>query len=426
MGISNQEVEKYFLKHKVKYRSYVDGEEESPDFANLLKDIDYLIKSPGIKMDRWLIVAAQTLGIEIINDLELFYLLKSENKYICVTGTNGKTTVVTYLGLILKQLNINHFSIGNIGTPCFSVIDDVKADDLLVVEASSYMLETCHKFRPNVLAITNIFPHHLDHHGSFQEYFNAKLKIANRMREADLIIYPDNNQFLKKALTNCKAQKHSFSYSNDNASGYYLKNTLVFKNAAFYFPAKRNFSKHDQLNFLTSMMIIYSLYNKEYNLSMVVNKIELLKKPPYRFELILNKSNLKIYNDSKATNPFATIASLQEVIYQKRTEQLILIGGGEIQPHNYQVLKVLLNKVDQIYLYGANRFVIKDAWKEDIASKINLMATLPEVMEHLSKVLTDFKQTTILFSPMSSSFDQFSSYEERGKVFNELVKKFLE
>lgn len=425
MGISNKSVEQYFLKESVNYQVYIDDNQKT-DFYQLLKNVDYVIKSPGIKMDEWLIIAAKSLSIKVITDLELFYLLKPNLFYIAVTGTNGKTTVVNFTHTLLEKSNYNHYVVGNIGVPIFSIMDKVTKDDIILVETSSYMLEGTEKFTPKIYTITNIYPHHLDHHDHFLDYYEAKVRIIDRMDSSNVVIYPRNSPSLSRRVQKAKVNSGSFAYNDENATAYFAKGIVVLDKKSSFFGNQKNFSKCDQINILNSLMIMYylsKLKDEPIFLNKWIEDTKYLTKYPYRCQEIYHEFNQIIYNDSKATNPFATLTSLQEVIYQYPNAEIILIAGGHLQEHNYQILKSVLRKVNQIYLYGENRFLIRASWNEPtILKKCFLYENLEEVVNEVSKNRV-YNNRVILFSPMSSSYDQFISFEERGKIFNELIKE---
>ena len=179
MGISNKEVEKFFKQNNVNYIKYIDGDLFE---TKILKNIDFIIKSSGIKFDTNFLKIAESLKIKVISDLELFYLLFPNKEMILVTGTNGKTTTSILISSLLNDANIYKSGVyGNIGIPLFSLNDEL----VEVVEASSFKLHNSYKLKPHIYIVTSLVSHHLDYHQNEENYYYDKLKIINNLNEFD-------------------------------------------------------------------------------------------------------------------------------------------------------------------------------------------------------------------------------------------------
>ncbi len=428
MGKSNQAIKTFFDQHQIAYVAYDDADKEKKKDIKI-DDYDYLIKSPGVPLSQQLVLDALNHHIPVISDLELFYLLKPNQKYVSVTGSNGKTTITYFIHQLLDMLGIKHHLGGNIGIPLFSFIDQVSNNDLILIEASSYMLEAVTKFCPLIHVISNIYQHHLDHHLCFQTYFDAKVKPLDGGNKV-CCIYPASCSPIKTRIDKNGCLGVSFSQGTAKGDINVDDCLLNIDQKAYYLEKLTNFSKIDQLNILISLEVINYLkqvYPKQICLEAVFDKIDQLKKYPFREQLIVNNAKALIINDSKATNYYATKAAtlILKDKYPNDHFYKILIAGGKKQ--NY--LKNSFSFVsffDEINLYGENRYQLRNLVGE--YTKNNVYETLEEVIKDLDlrmqKKISNSKKLLILFSPMAASHDQYQSYVERGKHFNELINSY--
>lgn len=421
LGISNQAIKEFFDKEKIRYSIFDDN------MKNLNKedemDYTYIIKSPSVTLDHPIILKAKQLNIPVISDLELFYLIKPNQKYISITGSNGKTTVAYFLHQLLNECQISNYLVGNIGIPLFTIIEKVKEDDLIIIETSSFMLESINHFKPLIHVITNIYPHHLDHHKNFKNYFLAKI---NPLKNNSTTIYPKNNLLIKNKTKLRKIDSYSFS-TNSTDSDFWLKNKIFnFKNESYYVNDLDEFSNIDQTNLLISfsiIMILRQYYLNKIAINNLLNIIKSLKKYPFREQIIKNTNEITIINDSKATNYYATLVATNNLIKKEEYQEYykIIIIGGKKQNYNHQNFN-FFKYFDEVLIYGEN--------KNDLDALINkytrttLFNNLEEIFDDLKikrKRISNHIRLLILFSPMSASHDQYRSYIERGEHFDSLV-----
>lgn len=412
-GSSNEAFAKYLDRKVLPYIICDDESIKKIKFDNT----SILVKSPGISTIKPIFQKIINTGVEIITDLELFYLLNSKKNFICVTGSNGKTTTCNVLFNLLGDLEFK--MAGNMGIPLFS-LDNSKIDNL-IIEASSFMLECTKYFHPHIFIITNLFPHHLDAHGTFENYYQAKFKPIRNMRENDVIIYESSIKEIIPYLNDCRANKYSFSLDDHNADSFIDKDWIVIRKEKIF-----KFSKHRLIN--TGVMqdiIIGCIVAKLYKIDNehIKEKLKIFNPLEHRFEIIHNSNSLIIINDSKATNPPATINALNNVRLNFPDYNIILILGGKDGNEDYHMLNQNLANVSQIYFYGENANIILNALDKEIKCKLEyyIYCNLDEVIHSIKYNLT--KKVVILFSPASSSKDQFTSFEERGKVFKDLIIK---
>lgn len=416
MGKTNLAIKEFFDKNSVKYRVYVDNDKDYEDIT--IKDVDYIVKSPGIEFNTPLLEAATLSNIPIISDLELFYFLNSSNEFVIITGTNGKTTTSHLSYQMLEFLSYFKGGLGgNIGIPLFSLLKEKRSKRGFVIEASSFTLHNTYTLKPNVYVITNLVPHHLDYHDSKENYFSDKTKLIDNMDTFDYLIYnKDDQQIEKLVLDKHNNIKISFSLFDKNADIYYDDSAIIYKKEKFI---EAKDLKIKEQTVIIDMMIailiakIYHIPNK--HIKEVLKQFEGL---PYRFEKIYDKDELVIYNDSKSTSPAALFVAINSIIENYPSFSKFLIMGGRMVDEDYREINNLINSINEIYLYGESR--------HELAKKLNhqnlkLFESLDEVIEDI----TLLKRQVILFSPSCVSYDQFESFEKRGKKFNILIENKL-
>lgn len=404
MGIGNSSIKKYFDTHHINYQIY-DGNNEL--------DYDILIKSSGIPPEKELVTKSFSNNKLVLSDLGLYSIIKPSNYNIGITGSNGKTTTSTLIYNILKtSYDIN--LCGNIGLPIFDYIND----NIHVVECSSFMLDNCYHFRPNIYIILNIEKHHLDYHKTYNQYIKSKLKCLSNMKSTDYIIYNYDDKIINNLLNGVELNKLTFSHQNINCD--------IFINDSFLYYHQKEYLK------VSDLMIKNKSFLDDISSSILVSKLlnindEIIKKElinfrglPHRFEIIFQNDNLIIINDSKATNPQATLKAFESVITQFSGFQTLWIGGGKICNEEFYILKNYLSHFNKIYLFGENRHELENIFKN---STINCLKfpSLNEVIDDIFK--EKLTKQIILFSPSSPSLDQYKSFEERGEEFKKLIKK---
>lgn len=409
MGISNKKVEEFFKKYQITYLVVSDDKTIDPDRI----DSSYIIiKSPGISNYTNFLKRCKQLNILVINDIELFYLLRPKIKYIGITGTCGKTTICTILYNILKD-KFNVKVCGNIGIPIFTYIEDKL--EYLIIELSSYQLENINKFRVNYYIVLNIYNHHLNHHKTFDNYLNAKLGIINNLAANDTLIINDEiSPFLSGRDVKCKLITYSKSLKRDaycENEFLYFKNNMLNVNNIEYF--KYQFNKE---NFL-SIFILLKLLHIDNNL--ILAKLSNFNNLPHRMEKIYNDNNLIIFNDSKSTSFNSLNAAINYCENNYFNYELDIILGGKIDleeiRNNLSFIRHLSNY--KVYCYGENKLIISKLLKTKYYKNLN------DVINNIN--INIDKDQVILFSPAAQSFDEFKSYEDRGEKFKELIFKKL-
>ncbi len=327
--------------------------------------------SPGFEISHEIVKKLNNNKIKILSDLDLFLKVHAK-KSILVTGTNGKTSVVSLLQHVMKSLGLKVKSIGNNGFPVLNHIEEQV--DYFVIEVSSFQIERTKSLSSLVSVLLNISPDHLDVHDSFEQYTKIKKRI---FENSNFKIGPEGTGL--------------------------------------------------DLDFIMSEIIDHEIYNHEAVKSILLHlglkkgcieeKILTFNPLPHRLEDISLNKHLTIINDSKSTNPH----SLNAAINKYKDEKIILILGGVKKNLSFRsLLEVLKKKTKKVFVYGADR--------EKISNEIEELN--PIVLESMAQAVKEAinysaKNDLVLFSPGCSSFDEFQNYEERGSKFKELINKYV-
>ena len=409
MGIANTAVKNFFINNNIKFKEYIDGDYISDNFFD---DVDYIVKSSGIKFDTKFLNIAYEKEITVISDLELFYLFNTKKELIVITGTNGKTTTSTLISNLLNNANVIKSGVyGNIGIPLFSKIDN----ELTIIEASSFMLHNSYKIKPHIYIITSLVSHHLDYHRNEEEYFYDKLKIISNLSNNDYLIYNLDYTTISKRLNNIKCNTLKYSFNNKNADIYFEDEFIIFQNKKIInIKNLKRTEKHNLENMLATVLvgIIYNI-----DLDIISNTLLNFNGLEHRFEIFLENNDYIVINDSKSTSPASletAIDSIKEDKYNKFKKILIL--GGKIVDKNYCNVNAKLKMFDLIFIFGKDKLKYCKYIQHD---KIFLFDTLNEVIYFVkNKVETPL---LILFSPSSPSYDLYENFEKRGEHLKNLI-----
>ena len=403
-----------FLRNKCEVYAYDDFEIKIKS-PNLKKNVinlnkvsklrfDQIILSPGIdinncKLSRFLKINKA----KIYTDLDIFYLFY-RNYSITITGTNGKSTTCKLLYEVLRKQKFDVKLVGNIGRPILSA-NNIKKKTIFVIEASSYQLDYSKVFRSNCAVILNISPDHIERHKTVKEYVKAKFKLLKNQLKEDMAFIKKDDSLINKELKSSKIKSKI------------IKVDTKRKNKFFNFINNRYFSNETNVeNLLFVLSISKKLKLKKKQLLSTVQNFKGLK---YRQQVIFNKKNLTIINDSKSTSFSSSVGALK--MYPNI---FWLIGGIPKKGDKFVLSKKYFKKV-KAFTYGkqANFFNRQLKNKIKVESFKNLKDALGNIFELLDKEKSIDK--TILFSPSAASFDNFRNFESRGLYFDKLVKKYL-
>jgi UDP-N-acetylmuramoylalanine--D-glutamate ligase len=380
---------------------------------------ELIIVSPGVPVTIPVLVEAANRGIPIISELELgWQYLKNGHKVVGITGSNGKTTTTTLIGEILKNSGLKVFVGGNIGMPLSEKVLELSEDNMIVLEISSFQLETIKEFRPDISVCLNITPDHLDRYNSINEYIQTKLRIFENQTVSDVMVLNADYEQILSLTTHKPAKPLYFSRKKRlNKDGVYLvddkivteiygKTTEICNIADIRIPGPYNLE-----NAMAAVAIAMVIgVDKD----IIRHTLMEFKGVEHRLELVDIIDDIKFINDSKATNVDSVICALNSF-----PAPIILIAGGKDKGCDYTRLKPLLDeKVKAMVLFGEAADRIERECKFEHVYRVSSLCDA--VRKAYECALSG---DIVLFSPACSSFDMFRNFEERGHRFKQEVKR---
>jgi UDP-N-acetylmuramoylalanine--D-glutamate ligase len=378
------------------------------------REQDLIVVSPGVPADAPQLVQARSLGELVIGEIELAARFL-QGSIVAITGANGKTTTTALAGEIIAAGRFPTLVGGNIGTPAISFVDQAGAATWIVLEVSSFQLETIVEFRPRIAVVLNITPDHLDRHKTFDNYVNAKARIFENQRADDFAILNADDLTASSLSTRTRAQVFWFSRKKEVDRGAFARGPQI------YF---RDGNKELEIMPLTEVAL-KGAHNLENVLAGVAigmiagcrpeqirAAVRNFKAVEHRLEFVANVAGVDYYTDSKATNVDATIKALESF-----PANIHLILGGKDKGSDYRVLRGLMSRVKRVYTIGAAAAKIESQLQG--AVEIESAETLEKAVTRASE--SALPGDVILLAPACASFDQFRSYEHRGRAFKEAV-----
>lgn len=388
-----------------------------------LDGIDLIIKSPGIPPHAKLVKRAVNENIEIITDIELAYRISPTENLISITGTNGKTTTTTLTGEIFKHASYNTYVVGNIGVGILEKIVDAKKDDVFVIEASSFQLEHTKYFKPRVSLILNITPDHIDWHGSYENYREAKLKSIKNLDYHDYVIINNDDEYLKGVVDDIESNVILFSVKHALEKGIYIEkeniiiNNGIDKTILMSIKDIKLIGKHNLENVLGSVGIALAM---GINIDIIKDVLSSFKGVEHRIEFVTNINGRKFYNDSKGTNPDASIKAIEAL-----EKSIILIAGGYDKSASFdEFIKVCKGKAKAFILLGQTKYKIREtALRYDI-DNVYTVESMKDAVDLSYKLSVE--GDNILLSPACASWGMYKNFEERGYDFKTCVYQLME
>jgi len=384
------------------------------------REQDLIVVSPGVPVDAPLLKRARSLGEVVIGEIELAaQFLKGP--IVAITGSNGKTTTTTLTGEILAASGLATRVGGNIGTPAVSLVERTQPDNVIVLEISSFQLETIQSFHPRIAVVLNVTPDHLDRHGTLDAYVNAKARIFENQRSDDFAVLNADDAICAGMAARTQAQVFWFSRQKEVERGAWVRDgSLFFRDAAQQreimlaaeIPLK---GAHNLENVLAAVCASTLMGCPAGKIRQAVRDFKAVE---HRLEFVATVRGVDYYNDSKATNVDATIKALESF-----PRNIHLIVGGKDKGSDYSVLNDLLRqRVKRVYTIGAAAEKIESQIVSPKAGGPELVHA--ETLENAIRKANAVAQPgdIVLLAPACASFDQFKSYEHRGKVFKDIVR----
>lgn len=380
------------------------------------RDQDLIVVSPGVPSDQPQLQHARAMGIPVIGEVELAFRFL-QGKIIAITGSNGKTTTTTLVGEILSKSGRKTLVGGNIGTPVISLAEKSSPEHLVVLEISSFQLETIQQFRPWIAAILNITPDHLDRHRTFQAYIDAKARIFENQQPGDFALLNADDPTCLPLKNKSKGSVYWFSRKQPVENGTYVRDEqIIFRSSGRdvpVLPVKEIQLKgaHNLENVLAAACAGMLAGCEAQQVRKAVAEFGGVE---HRLEPVATIHGVAYYNDSKATNVDATIKALESF-----PGSIHIILGGKDKGSDYTVLVPLLReRAKGVYLIGAAAGKI--ASQIQGATRIVHSGTLDRAIRQAAEAAGS--GDIVLLAPACASFDQFENYEQRGRIFKEIVQ----
>lgn len=404
------------LKSSIEFLKSEKIDFETGKHSEKVYECDLMVVSPGVPSNADVIKNAVNRKIKIISELE-FASSFCKGNIIGITGTNGKTTVTSLCDYLFNQCGKKSYGAGNIGLAFSEIAAEVKENEFVSLEISSFQLDLIDNFKPKVAMILNITPDHLNRYeNSIEKYALSKLRIfENQDAEDYLILNKDSdllNQYFKKAKSNILFLSTKKKVTN----GCYLENDEVrfVRNNVIEFSCKVSdiFIKGEH-NIQNAMAVIIAA--KIFNLDngKIVEALKSFKGVEHRLELVREIEGVKFINDSKATNVDSVIVALKSF-----EEPIFLILGGQDKGNDYSMIEdLVVEKVKKIYAIGSSAEKVFNYFHQKVKTEIK-----KDFDEVINTAISEARDgDVVLLSPACASFDMFDNYEHRGRVFKQIV-----
>lgn len=391
-------------------------------YLEKLKGFELIFRSPSCLPTIPELVQEEQNGAIITTEIELV-LKMTPSKVIGVTGSDGKTTTTTLIYEILKHAGYKCFLGGNIGTPLFTKIKDMKPEDIVILELSSFQLMGM-EVSPNISVITNISPNHLNIHKDYQEYIDAKKNIFKYQDSQGILIINFENDITKTFSDEAQGKVIYFSSKTKLENGFIVDNNIIKESEEGI--RKHILSVKDiKLRGIHNFENICAALAATKELVDIEEACEAIKSfqgVEHRLELVKEIEKVKWYNDSVSSSPTRTIAGLNSY-----DEEIVLIAGGYDKNLDYTpIAKPIVEKVKTLILLGQTSSKIYEAVKKELEKeKKNLNIYMCDSLEEAVNKAKKYAKPgqIVLFSPASASFDMFKNFADRGEKFKNLVNK---
>lgn len=388
----------------------------------VMDELDLAVLSPGVPLDIPPVLALKAKGVLLIGEIELAYQL-SKGRIAAITGTNGKTTTTALVGELMKSCYEDVKVVGNIGIPFTQVAADTTEDTVIVAEISSFQLETIREFKPQVTAILNITPDHLNRHHTMEAYIEAKESITKNQDADGVCVLNYEDEVLRSFGERLHTKVVYFSSKRKLENGYYLKDGVIYyaKDGAdrklIAVKELNLLGVHNYENVMAASAIAVSFGVPFEKVQQVLVRFQAVE---HRIEYVTEKRGVRFYNDSKGTNTDAAIQGIRAM-----DRKTLLIGGGYDKQSEYdEWIEAFDGKVKKLVLLGATREKIAECARRHGFTAIEFADDMQQAVEicYANAESGD----AVLLSPACASWGMFKNYEERGRIFKEIVRSLKE
>ncbi|MBP6322483.1 MAG: UDP-N-acetylmuramoyl-L-alanine--D-glutamate ligase [Fusobacteriaceae bacterium] len=398
---------------------------KSQEAIGLLDDIELFVKSPGIPYVD-LVKRAIEKKIPVVDEIEVSFMELKKNsshtKIIAVTGTNGKTTTTAKTAELLSFAGYKSTACGNIGKPFGEVVLDEIEYDYIVIELSSFQLENLINFKSDIAILINLTPDHLERYNNIEEYYDVKFNIGINQKFSDKFIINMEDKESLKRIDRITGEVLGVTTKNSKDKYIFLENNSIMfgteeilKVEELSLKGKHNL---ENMLFVAATAKIVGISNE------ILKKYLTTAKPiEHRLEDFFSYGQIKFINDSKATNVDSTKFAIEAY-----PESILICGGKDKHLDLTDLGKLVVeNRMKEVYLIGENRNIILEKLRlfSYPENKIFDVENIDCCMQVLKSKLTPQEEGVVLFSPATSSYDQFENFEDRGRKFKEVVRKYF-
>ncbi len=381
---------------------------------SVLEGIDLIVKNPGIRYDHTIISEAVKRHIPVVTEVELAANI-AQDSMIGITGSNGKTTTTTLITQMFEADEKPVQVAGNIGVVASEVAGKLATDETMVVELSSFQLLGTEHFKPHVAVLLNLFPAHLDYHGSMDAYMEAKKNIFLRQTSEDVLIYNSDQPLVEEAIQQAKSHRIPFSTTKQNIDGGWVDDTWV------YFKREKIIKIEDialvgEHNIENILAAICAVKQKGVSNAAIISVLTTFMGVKHRLQFVKTVNGRKFYNDSKATNMLATEKALSS--FEKPT---ILLAGGLDRGDDYDSLIPSLKNVCALVTFGETSEKLQETGKKAKIKHMYQVDTMEDAVKTAYNVSKE--DDIVLLSPACASWDQYATFEVRGDMFTNAVHR---
>jgi UDP-N-acetylmuramoylalanine--D-glutamate ligase len=409
------------------------------------KDVRLIVKNPGIPYTIEPMKKAEQLGIEVVTEVEVAYQICTA-PMICITGSNGKTTTTTWIGLMLEKAGLKPIVAGNIGRALTEAALEAEPDNHMVVELSSFQLKGTQDFHPKIACLLNVYETHLDYHGSMEDYIASKAKLFANQTAEDTAILNWDDPICRRLASEVKASVLLFSMTEQLGYGVYVQAHAAVEQEVtnLHNESKGSEDKHivyrDRNGIVHPIIAVKDIgipgsFNVENALAaacaaltldvpfaVIAEELRNFRGVEHRLEHVATHNEVLFYNNSKATNSTATIRTIESF-----EQDVILIAGGLDRGSDYmELFQIFQERVKGLVAIGETKYKIVEIAKLAGMSRIKIVDTGKQAKDAIAEAVREAAAMAkpgdvVLLSPACASWDMFTSYEERGSMFKQSV-----
>lgn len=375
---------------------------------------ELVVKNPGIPYSNLIVADAIKRGIPVWTEMELAYLI-SEAPFIGITGSNGKTTTTTIIFEMLQNGQKHPLIAGNIGTVACGVAEIAMPENIIVTELSSFQLMGTKVFKPHIAILTNLYDAHLDYHGTFENYAEAKFGVTRNQDDNDYFIYNADQPVVVDYAMRSKAKKVPFSVKGRTEKGISADETTIYWQGEAILD-RTNIALPGTHNLENILCAVAACLLVDCNVEKMAEVLATFAGVRHRTQFVREWNGRKIYNDSKATNCLATKSALDAF-----KQPVILLAGGLDRGHSFEELRNSMGNVAGVVAFGETGLRFVEFAKSCGVKQTVIAMNVEDAVAYAAPMSKD--GDIILLSPACASWDQYDSFEIRGDLFIEAVTK---